>query len=70
MDDTSVIAKLPEPISRPIKVGFADAMDKVFLSVSIVSLIALVLVMFWKEVPLRTQSGMQAAKDTPDAVEP
>ncbi|MCZ4552056.1 MDR family MFS transporter [Gordonia rubripertincta] len=70
MDDTSVIAKLPEPISRPIKVGFADAMDKVFLSVSIVSLIALVLVLFWKEVPLRTQSGMQAARDKPDAVEP
>jgi EmrB/QacA subfamily drug resistance transporter len=63
MDDTSVIPKLPEPISRPIKVGFADAMDTVFLSVSIISLIALVLVLTWKEVPLRTQSGMQAAKD-------
>lgn len=64
MDDTSVISKLPEPISRPIKVGFADAMDTVFLSVSIVSLISLVLVLFWKEVPLRTQSGMQAARET------
>jgi hypothetical protein len=63
MDDTSVISKLPEPISRPIKIGFADAMDTVFLTVSIVSLISLVLVLFWKEVPLRTKSGMQAAKD-------
>ncbi|MGY3552033.1 MDR family MFS transporter [Williamsia sp. R60] len=63
MNDTSVISKLPEPISRPIRVGFADAMDTVFLTVSIVSLISLVLVFFWKEVPLRTKSGMQAAKD-------
>ena len=58
-----VIPKLPEAISRPIKVGFADAMDTVFLIVSIVSLISLVLVLFWKEVPLRTKSAMQAAKD-------
>lgn len=63
MNDTSVIAKLPEAVAAPIKAGFSGAMDSVFLTVSIVSLIALVAVFTWKEVPLRKTSGTQAAAD-------
>lgn len=53
LDDTSVIARLPHALAEPIEKGFADAMDTVFLSVSILALIAVVLVLFWKEIPLR-----------------
>jgi hypothetical protein len=63
MNDTSVIAKLPDAVAAPIKQGFSGAMDSVFLTVSIVSLIALVAVFTWKEVPLRKTSGTQAAAE-------
>ncbi|MEH3156741.1 MAG: MDR family MFS transporter [Gordonia paraffinivorans] len=63
MNDTSVISKLPDAVAAPIKSGFSEAMDSVFLTVSIVSLIALVAVFTWKEVPLRKTSGTQAAAE-------
>ncbi|GAA1883202.1 MDR family MFS transporter [Williamsia serinedens] len=63
MNDTSVIAKLPDAVAAPIKQGFSGAMDSVFLTVSIVSVIALVAVFTWKEVPLRKTSGTQAAAE-------
>ncbi len=70
LNDTSVINKLPGAIAQPIKIGFADSMDLVFLSVSIMSIIALIAVFTWKEVPLRTTSGSQAAaKDKADAAD-
>ncbi|GAA1460252.1 MDR family MFS transporter [Williamsia maris] len=61
LNDTSFIPKLPSAVAEPLKVGFADSMDLVFLSVSIMSIIALVAVFTWKEVPLRGSSGSQAA---------
>ncbi|MGU3291777.1 MDR family MFS transporter [Williamsia sp. M5A3_1d] len=68
LDDTSIIARLPGAIAAPIKNGFADSMDLVFLSVSLMSIIALIAVFTWKEVPLRSGSGSQAAaQDLADA---
>ncbi|MGJ0118126.1 MDR family MFS transporter [Williamsia sp. MIQD14] len=68
LNDTSIIAKLPGAIAAPIKDGFADSMDLVFLSVSLMSIIALIAVFTWKEVPLRSGSGSQAAaQDLADA---
>lgn len=59
MSDTSVIAKLPTELQRPIMDGFANSMDRVFLIVSLVSLLAIIGTVFWKELPLR--SGKPAA---------
>ncbi|MEE4025144.1 MDR family MFS transporter [Gordonia sp. PKS22-38] len=54
MSDTSVISELPAELARPIKVGFADSMDGVFLAVSIVSLVGVLGTLTWKELPLRS----------------
>ncbi|GAA4682616.1 MDR family MFS transporter [Gordonia humi] len=53
MSDTTIIEQLPDAISHPIKQGFADSMDKVFLSVSILSLLSIIGTVTWTEVPLR-----------------
>ncbi len=53
MSDTSIIEKLPPALAAPIKEGFADSMDRVFLVVSIVSLLAIIGTVTWKELPLR-----------------
>ncbi|GAC46836.1 MDR family MFS transporter [Gordonia aichiensis] len=53
MSDTSIIEKLPAELGDPIKEGFAHSMDSVFLTVSIVSLLAIIGTVTWKELPLR-----------------
>ncbi|MGC4935494.1 MDR family MFS transporter [Gordonia sp. DT30] len=63
MSDTSVIAKLPDQLSRPIMTGFADSMDRVFLSVSIVSLLVLIGTVTWPQLPLRTGRPAGPAKE-------
>ncbi|WP_280355245.1 MDR family MFS transporter [Nocardia otitidiscaviarum] len=60
MQDSSIIQQLNPTLAAPFKAGFADAMDTVFLVAAGVSVIALLLVAFWKEVPLRTAGGIQA----------
>jgi EmrB/QacA subfamily drug resistance transporter len=70
INDTSNIAKLPPAIKHPILVGFSDAMDTVFLVGACVLVIAFVLAIFMKEVPLRTMSGMQAARQAAMATDP
>lgn len=67
LDDSSVIQQLNPTLAHPFKAGFANAMDTVFLTAAGVALIALILVMFWKEVPLRTSGGIQAARESSDA---
>jgi MFS family permease len=63
INDTSGLAKLPDAIKHPILVGFSDAMDVVFLVGACVLVIAVVLASVMKEVPLRMQSGLQAARE-------
>ena len=60
MKDTTIIERLPHGISHPIKQGFADSMDKVFLSVSILSLLAIIGTITWTEVPLRGGAKKEA----------
>ncbi len=67
LSDSSVIQQLSPALAHPFKAGFADAMSVVFLSVTGVALLAFVLVLFWKEVPLRTASGLQAKAAAEDA---
>ncbi|SIR66001.1 MDR family MFS transporter [Williamsia sterculiae] len=68
LNDTSVISKLPDALAGPIKQGFADSMDVVFLSVSGVALIALLGVLTWTELPLRTRPT--SGDDAPSVAEP
>lgn len=72
MSDTSIISKLPEKISAPIMNGFADSMDRVFLTVSMLSLLAIVGTVFWKELPLRSGKpiGEPSAGPAPEAETP
>ncbi|GAC68138.1 MDR family MFS transporter [Gordonia soli] len=67
MSDTSVIEKLPDALSAPIKEGFANSMDRVFLTVSILSLIAIVGTVTWRELPLRQGKPIGNPEATVDA---
>ncbi|MGL4306213.1 MAG: MDR family MFS transporter [Mycobacteriaceae bacterium] len=65
LSDSSVIQQLNPVLAKPFQVGFADAIDTVFLLVAVLSLLALVLVLLWKEVPLRTAAGLDSAATDP-----
>ncbi|WP_051177788.1 MDR family MFS transporter [Nocardia concava] len=62
LNDSSVIQKLNPVLAQPFKVGFADSLSTVFLTTSAVTLVAFVLVLFWREVPLRTTAGLTTAE--------
>ncbi|MRH90451.1 DHA2 family efflux MFS transporter permease subunit [Nocardia sp. SYP-A9097] len=57
LSDSSVIQRLNPVLAKPFQVGFAESLSTVFLTTSGVALLALILVVFWKEVPLRTTAG-------------
>jgi EmrB/QacA subfamily drug resistance transporter len=60
LNNTSALNTLPAAQKHPILVGFSNAMDLVFLVGACVLVIAFVVSLFMKEVPLRTMSGQQA----------
>jgi hypothetical protein len=62
LNDTSGLAKLPPAVQHPILVGFSNAMDTVFLVGACVLVVAFIAALLLPEVPLRMQSGMQAAR--------
>ncbi len=62
INDSSFIGHLDPRLARPFLVGFADAMDVVFLLGAGVLTIAFILVWFLPEEPLRTMSGIQAVR--------
>jgi EmrB/QacA subfamily drug resistance transporter len=70
INDTSNINSLPQAVKHPILVGFSDAMDTVFLVGACVLVIGFVLALLMKEVPLRTMSGMEAARQAAMATDP
>lgn len=59
--DSSIVQQLSSELAEPFKVGFADSMSTVFLAVTAIALLGLVLVLFWKEVPLRVGGGLAAS---------
>ncbi|MFD4265899.1 MDR family MFS transporter [Rhodococcus sp. NPDC058481] len=61
LQDSSIIQQLSPALAQPFKVGFSESLSTVFLSVTGVALAALVLVFFWKEVPLRMAGGLAAS---------
>ena len=67
LDDSSFLSAMDPRLSRPFLIGFADSIDLVLLVAAGVLAIAMVLVLFLPELPLRTTSGLQAARDERDA---
>jgi len=61
------IAALPAAVREPLLVAFVDAIDRVFLVGVPVVLVALVLTLFLREIPLRETSGLQEAAREPMA---
>ena len=64
-----MLQRMDSRLAEPFLVGFADSMDLVFLVAACVVAIGFVLIWFMREVPLRTQSGIQA-RDTEKAGTP
>jgi EmrB/QacA subfamily drug resistance transporter len=60
LNDTSFISRLPAVLAHPFKVGFSESMSVVFLCAAGIMLIGLVVIAFLPELPLRSQSAVQA----------
>lgn len=67
LDDTSIIATLPEAVRRVVLEGFADSMTTVFFVVGLLLVPAFVLALLVKEIPLRASGGLAAAHEDADA---
>jgi EmrB/QacA subfamily drug resistance transporter len=72
LNDSSFLQRIDARLAHPFLVGFADSMTLTFLVVACILVAAFVLVLFIKELPLRTMSGAQARAmeeaDTPPAI--
>jgi EmrB/QacA subfamily drug resistance transporter len=62
LNNTSFLKSLDPVLAHPYLVGFSNAMDLVFTVGAGVLVIAFVLSLFMKEIPLRTVSGAQARR--------
>ncbi|MCW0213768.1 MAG: MFS transporter, partial [Pseudonocardia sp.] len=60
LNDSSFLQTIDPRLAHPFLVGFTESMTLTFLIVAIVLVLAFVLVLFVKELPLRTMSGNQA----------
>ncbi|MGD9986637.1 MFS transporter [Pseudonocardia sp.] len=60
LNDSSFLQKIDPRLARPFLEGFSNSMTLTFLIVGFILVIAFVLVLFIKELPLRTMSGAQA----------
>jgi hypothetical protein len=62
LNDTSFLKSFDATLAHPYLAGFSEAMDLVFVVGAAVLVVAFILSLFLKEVPLRTQSGLEAAR--------
>jgi hypothetical protein len=60
VQDTSFVQKLDAALAYPFKVAFSDSITLVFLVAAAVVAIGFFVMLFLPELPLRTQSGIQA----------
>ncbi|MGB8996626.1 MAG: MFS transporter [Pseudonocardiaceae bacterium] len=60
LQDSSFLQHMDPRLARPFLVGFSNAMDEVFVIAAGIMFLAFVLLLFLEEVPLRTQSGIEA----------
>ena len=61
LNDTSFLRTADHTLAHPFYVGFSRSMDTVFVIGSALLVVAFAMVWFLREVPLRTQSGLEAA---------
>jgi EmrB/QacA subfamily drug resistance transporter len=61
-DDSSFIGKLSPVLAHPFKVGFADAMDTVFLFAGLVAVLAFLTLLLMPKVELRATSASAALR--------
>jgi EmrB/QacA subfamily drug resistance transporter len=62
LDNTENFSKLPQAAQRVVLEGFADSMRTVFLVVAAVVIPAFIGSLFIKEVPLRSEGGLEAQR--------
>lgn len=60
MNDTSFIEQLNPTLAAPFKDGFAIAFEAVYPPIVILAVVSLLLILIWREVPLRQKSGVDA----------
>jgi EmrB/QacA subfamily drug resistance transporter len=60
LNDTSFLKQADKRLAHPFFVGFSKSMDLVFRLAAIVMLLGLGLLLFMRELPLRTMTGIQA----------
>jgi EmrB/QacA subfamily drug resistance transporter len=60
LNDTAFLQHADPRLAQPFFVGFSQSMDLVFISASVIVALAFLLVLFLKELPLRTVSGLEA----------
>jgi hypothetical protein len=60
LEDTSFINRLDPRLAAPFKSGFSDSMDLIFLLAAGVLAVGFATTTMLPELPLRTQSGLQA----------
>jgi EmrB/QacA subfamily drug resistance transporter len=70
LNDTDFLAKLSKVVAHPFLTGFSSAMDTVFVVGAIILVFGFILALALKEVPLRSQSGLQAQRSTAEATDP
>ncbi|HKN96877.1 MAG TPA: MFS transporter [Pseudonocardiaceae bacterium] len=64
LQDASFLQRVDARLAHPFLVGFSDSIDLVFLWVAALSVVALVVTLLIKEIPLRTMSGIQAMAES------
>jgi len=69
LDDSSIIATLPDAVQAVVLQGFADSTSAVFLTVAFLLVPAFVLTLLVEELPLRAQGGLAAAQADADTEE-
>lgn len=60
LDDTSFLGQADPRLAHPFFVGFSQSMDQIFLIGAAVVAVAFVVLLFLREIPLRSQSAVQA----------
>ncbi len=61
LNDSAFLQTIDPRLARPFLQGFSDSIVLTFIIVAAILAVALILVLFVKELPLRTMSGAQAA---------
>ncbi|WP_111767882.1 MDR family MFS transporter [Nakamurella deserti] len=62
-EDSAFINTLPATLAQPVKQGFVDSTHVVYILAGIVAVLAFLLVLLLKEVPLRTKSALQEIQE-------